>query len=111
MPMSKEDRAFLWDILSASCEIHEFTQEMDVHGYLSSRRTQLAVERLFEIIGEVSRNLSEEARSQYSVIPWRKIIGLRNLIAHDYGDINHERLWVVIRENVPDLIAEIKDVE
>ena len=47
-------------------------------------------------------------KEELNRIPWREIIGLRNILIHDYGEVNYARIWGTIREDLPDLIAQIK---
>jgi uncharacterized protein with HEPN domain len=63
----------------------------------------LAIERLLEILGEAARRVSEEFQNQHGEIPWRKIIGQRNVLAHEYGEIKLGRIWVLVTENLEEL--------
>ena len=64
-----------------------------------------AVERNIEIIGEAANHISEAFREAHSEIPWKSIIGQRHLLIHEYGEIKHERVWVVATKRIPELIA------
>lgn len=68
---------------------------------------QPAVERLLEILGEAARRVSDESQKEHGQIPWRKIIGQRNVLAHEYGEIRQERIWALITENIIDLVAQL----
>lgn len=65
---------------------------------------KLAVERSLEIIGEAASRVSNEFRDAHPEISWKGMKGLRNVLIHEYGEIKHERIWVVATERVPDLI-------
>jgi uncharacterized protein with HEPN domain len=73
-------------------------------------RTRLALERSMEIIGEAARRVSEKFRQEHHEIPWQGIIGLRNVIAHEYGELDHERLFTVAKKGVPDLIKSLNRI-
>lgn len=60
-----------------------------------------AVVRNFEIIGEASKNIPERIRHKYPSVPWRKMIGLRNLISHEYFGVDYEMIWTITKENLP----------
>ncbi len=60
-----------------------------------------ATVRNFEIIGEASKNIPEEIQIKYSEIPWKKMVGLRNLIAHEYFGIDYEMLWEIAKYHLP----------
>jgi uncharacterized protein with HEPN domain len=72
------------------------------------RRTQLAIERVLEIIGEAAGRISDSLRKAHPEIPWRQIIGQRNVLIHEYGEIKQDRLWKVAKENIPQLIEMLK---
>lgn len=63
-----------------------------------------AVERKIMIIGEAARRVSESFRKGHPEIPWASIIGQRNILAHEYGEILLERVWLVATERLPELI-------
>ncbi len=68
---------------------------------------RLAMERMFEILGVAAMRVSAEFRSAHPGIPWPRIVGLRNVIAHEYDDIIFDRLWEVLTEDVPALIQAL----
>lgn len=108
MPPESRDPAYLWDMLDAARSIQEFTKGVSQNLYLQNRMMQLAVERQLEVIGEAARRLSEVFRQTHSKIPWRSIIALRNVLAHEYGDIRHDRIWKVVTVHIPTLIAALE---
>jgi len=65
-----------------------------------------AVERHLEVIAEAARHVSGNARNMFPGIPWTSIIGLRNTIAHEYGEIRHEKVWGICTDRLPALIEE-----
>jgi uncharacterized protein with HEPN domain len=68
----------------------------------------LSLERLLEVVGEAARHVSDQQRAAAAAVPWERIIGQRNVLAHMYGEIRHERLYKTAREDVPDLIAALR---
>ena len=68
---------------------------------------RLAIERLLQNIGEAVRRLSPDFRAAHPEIPWQDIIGQRNVLVHEYGRINHDRLWLTGTSEVPDLIVAL----
>jgi len=71
----------------------------------------MAVERALEVIGEAARHVSPAYRQAHPEIPWRGIIAQRNILAHEYGEIKQERLWVVVTERIPELIALLEKLD
>jgi len=108
MPLDVKDAGRLWDMLDAARAAVEFVEGLSVDQYTSDRRTRNAVERNLEIIGEAARNVTEDARTQLPAIPWRSVVGLRNIIAHEYGEILHEKVWAICNRRLPDLIAQLE---
>lgn len=76
--------------------------------FLQDRKTRNAVERNLEIIGEAARCVSDETRSHNPNIPWKSIIGLRNVLTHEYGEIRYEILWSVVQEKLSLLIQQLE---
>jgi uncharacterized protein with HEPN domain len=103
MPNNPDD-APLWDMLDAARAIMDFTSDKKAEDYLRDRMLRGAVERHLEIIGEAARKVSESFRARQPEIPWRRIIGLRNILAHEYGEIKHERIWALISGEIPGLV-------
>jgi len=66
-------------------------------------KTRRAVEREIEIIGEAARGVSDHLRRATPQVPWRPIIAQRNILAHDYGEIQEELIWRVATVHLPDL--------
>ena len=94
--MRPEDRvrAKLWDMLQAAAEAHAMCEGLSFDEIATDRRTLLALERLMEILGECARGVPDEFRRTHDAIPWRAIIGMRNVLAHEYGSIDHRRLYL-----------------
>ena len=104
----KEELAYLWDILDAAKAIRDFTNQISFDQYLKDRKLQMAVERALEIIGIAARHVSERFQANHPEIPWKTMIGQRNVLAHEYGEIRQERIWTVVSINIPELIKQIE---
>ena len=92
MPPDRRDLANLWDMANTAEEVLDMTRNVPLASYLKDRMRQLAVKRAVEIIGEAARQVSEPVKSANSDIPWRLIVAQRNVLAHDYGAIDPERM-------------------
>ncbi|NMB86306.1 MAG: DUF86 domain-containing protein [Methanothrix sp.] len=110
--MQPQDRdiAYLWDMLDAAHAILDFIEETSFEHYLQDRMLQLAVERALEIIGEAARNVSPEFRLKHPEIPWRRIIGQRNVLAHEYGSIKQDLIWEVVTAHLPDMVLRLEQM-
>lgn len=108
MPLNDRDAAFLWDMLQAAREVDVMMQDHDHAGFQESLVLQRALERNLEIIGEAARRVSSEGQAALAKIPWREIIGQRNILAHEYGQIDHELLFKTVEEDIPALIRNLE---
>ncbi len=108
MQPEQRDAGYLWDMLDAARTAEQLSSNQDFTQYSNDRRTQLAVERSLEIIGEAASRVSTSFRNAHPEIPWRQIIGQRNVLIHEYGEIKQERIWKTVRENIPQLIELLK---
>jgi uncharacterized protein with HEPN domain len=105
---NESDAAYLWDIMEAAQLIRGFISDISAPQYLADKKSQLAVERAVEIIGEAARRLSDAFRQAHPEIPWASIIAQRNVIAHEYGEIKQERMWNIATKRVPALVSLIE---
>lgn len=108
MQISNRDAALLLDMVQVIQKLQESLQDISCEAFLESWMIQKAVERSFEILGEAARRLSEEFRNQHPQIDWSRMIGLRNIIAHQYEDVDYEILWGVITASLPDLLMHVE---
>ncbi|MCM8776866.1 MAG: DUF86 domain-containing protein [Candidatus Omnitrophica bacterium] len=101
--MRRTDREFLCDILEASTRIKSYINSLSYNEFLANIEKQDAVIRNIEIIGEATKNLSDEFKNKYKEIEWKKISGMRDKIIHFYFGVNLEIVWKVAKDEVPKL--------
>jgi uncharacterized protein with HEPN domain len=104
------DEAYLLDMYRHALEAAEFASGRTIDDFRSDLMLRRAVERAIEIVGEAARRISPEFQDQHTSIPWRRIAGLRNILAHQYGDVVPERFWSIVTEGVPELIDQLSSV-
>lgn len=80
----KKDKAYLQHILDAISDIERFMENVTQEEFYRNKEKQYAVLRALEIIGEATKNLSEELRTKYPEIPWRDIAGMRNKLIYEF---------------------------
>lgn len=107
MQLEERDQAYLWDMLEAVKEITAFLKGIRYDDFVRSKMIRSAVERQLMIVGEAANHVSEEFQEKHPEIPWRQIIGQRNVLAHEYGDIKVERVWAAATINVPALLKAL----
>jgi len=108
MRPESSDISYLWDMLDASMAIRQFLVGKTFNDYNTDRLLRGAVERHIEIIGEAARNVSADFQSKHPKIPWIKIIAQRHVLAHEYGEVKHERIWLVATVHISELIKLLK---
>ena len=111
MPLNENDLSFLIDIVDCIFDINEFTNGIQFHIFEKDKMRKLAVERQLEIIGQAANKISNNTQEAFKNIPWGNIIGLRNKLAHDYGEILAERIWNISRTSIQKLLEELKKIE
>lgn len=108
--MPRDSRLYLDDILESCRKIRSFTEGMSFQEFERDLKTQDAVIRNFEIIGEAARRLPEDIKSRFFGIEWAKIIGFRNILVHEYFGVKLETVWTAIQGKVPVLEEQTKTV-
>lgn len=105
---AERDAALIRDILGACREIRVYLGRGGYDEFVADAKTYRATERCLEIIGEAARALSLQAQQAYPQVPWRRIVGLRNRLSHEYGDIDYEEIFLIATVSVPELIAALE---
>ena len=109
--MSRRDPELLIeDILESAQKILDYTNNLSYDEFISDSKTIDAVARNFEVIGEAAAGLPETYRASYPNIEWRRIIGLRNRIVHDYFGIDYEVVWNIKTDYLPKLIESLRQL-
>jgi uncharacterized protein with HEPN domain len=108
MKPSERDAAHLWDMLDAAGHAKELVADVRFDDLMEDVRTRYALERALEIIGEAARRVSPALQARHAEIPWKGIIGFRNVLAHEYGEIDYRRLFTVATQGAPTLISSLQ---
>lgn len=108
--MSRDNRLFLDDILKSCDRILRYTKDMSFADFITNDKTYDAVLRNLEVIGEAVKNLPDDFRDLHPQIEWRKIAGLRDIVAHVYFGVNDEIVWDVIQNKIPVLHEQIASI-
>jgi uncharacterized protein with HEPN domain len=110
MQPEERDAAYLWNLMEAGRKIQEFTSGLSFSEYVNHASLPSAVERQFEILGEAARKVSASFKSEHPEIPWRRMIGLRNILAHRYYATDNALIWLIIHEKLPPVLAQIRSL-
>lgn len=106
--MKRSQRQYLLDILKAMNGALSFVQDTTFEELEGDLRTQYALQRAFEIVGEATKQLSPELREQYSEVPWRRMAGMRDLIIHKYFAVELETVWDTVHRHFPHDTAQLR---
>ena len=106
----KDETVYLKHIADAIAQIEDYLHEKSFEEFTGNKMFQDAVVRQLEIIGEASRNLSDDFRRLHSAVPWGQIAGMRNRIAHDYLNVDMEIVWDIVTHDLPVLKLRIADL-
>lgn len=105
---NSRDYAAIWDMTQAIREIQQFTADFSENTYLETLWIQRVVERNFEILGEACRRISRGFQQEHPEIDWRNTVALRNIIAHRYEYVDHEVLWNIAQNKLPELLDSLE---
>jgi uncharacterized protein with HEPN domain len=104
----RDNNIYLKNILDKAKEASGFCDKMSEEDFLNDAKTQSAVIMKLIIIGEEAKKLPEEITSKID-LPWKTIVGFRNMAVHEYFDIDLSQVWDTIQIDIPDLINKIED--
>jgi len=105
----KDQRVYLQDILSAIEHISAYTVD-GRDAFITDEKTQDAVIRQFSIIGEASAKLTPAFKATHEEIPWKDIVGMRNIIIHDYSETDLPTIWDTVVHGLPSLKTTVEDI-
>ncbi|MDO8529112.1 MAG: DUF86 domain-containing protein [bacterium] len=99
----KNDKTYIGHILEAIQKIETYKKDFNLESFLKNTLVSDAVIRELEIIGEASKNISEQFQKEHADIPWRKVIGIRNTLIHEYFGVNKKIVWNTCENDLPEL--------
>lgn len=109
--MKKDPTVFMKHISDSIKEIEEFTKEIHTKGkFLQKKVVYEAVIRKIEVIGEAVKNIPLSFRDKYPEIPWKGIAGMRDKLIHNYFDVDLDRVWIAVKEEIPELKKQIQEI-
>jgi uncharacterized protein with HEPN domain len=110
--MSKRtDQEFLSDIREALQRIAAYVTGMTYESFVADSKTQDAVIRNLEILGEAAKNISNELRAKYPSVPWRSMAGARDRLIHHYFGTNLDIVWQIITVELPQVHSQLETIK
>jgi uncharacterized protein with HEPN domain len=106
--LKKTPLLYLNDIAESIAAIESHIGAMSEEKYLEDIKTRDSVERRLEIIGEAVKKLDDETKKIAPLVPWKKIAGLRDILAHAYSTIEQEKIWEIVKNDLQPLKIEVR---
>ena len=103
----EQAKAYLWDIREAAREIEEFTRGVKFHQFEKNKILRYALERQLHVIGEAAVHISPQFRKKHPEINWKRLIELRNVIAHEYGETLMNRIWLAATDGLTEIVETL----
>ena len=104
--MKKDDRVYFLHIRDAIERVAEYTTD-GKDAFFADRKTQDAVVRNLEVIGEAVKHVSTELKAAHPDIPWQQIAGMRDKMIHEYFGVNLKVVWEVVARDLRELKGKI----
>jgi uncharacterized protein with HEPN domain len=101
---------YLKDILAAIASIEAFILGMDLEAFSLDDKTNSAVMRKLEIIGEAVKQIPEDLRQTHAQVPWKEMAGMRDKLIHFYFGVDYQLVWKTITERLPQVKQEIEKI-
>ncbi|AHJ28003.1 DUF86 domain-containing protein [Nodularia spumigena] len=106
--MSRNLRLYFEDILNSCDKVLRYTEGISYDQFFEDELRFDAVLRNLQIIGEAIKQVPTETRNRYPTVEWRKIAGLRDILAHAYFSLENEIIWDIVQNKVPLLQEQIE---
>lgn len=100
--------AYLRDMLDSAQLIRSYLNAVSRETFMNDIEKQDAVLRRFEIIGEAASRISPETQVMFPDLPFRSMKGMRNIIAHEYGDVDIEQVWITATTDLQGMLATLE---
>ena len=102
------DRQRLEDILNCISNVRQFVDGVSFDAFIDDKMRYFAVMKNIEVIGEAANMLTRNFRMNYPDLPWRMIIGMRNVLTHGYANVSDMKLWKTATEDLDSMYETIE---
>ncbi len=106
--MSRDWKLYFDDLIDFCQRVLAYTEGMSREQFEASQLNYDATVRNVELMGEAAKNIPEYVQARMPTVPWREIIGIRNVLAHGYFGVDNNILWHTIQHEVPSLLNSLE---
>ena len=96
----RRDKQRLEDMLNCICNVRQFINGVTFDAFVNDKMRYFAVMKNIEIIGEAANMLTRNFRMIHAELPWRMIVGMRNVPTHGYANVSDMKLWKTATEDL-----------
>lgn len=108
--MKSKDRIIIQKMITYIDDVQKYVDGLEAKDFLDDKKTITACAFTVSKIGELVKELTDETIDKYTNIPWNSIKGMRNRIVHDYDNVDLSVLWGTIKDSLPQLKDELKEI-
>ena len=106
----KEPKTFLMHIIDEIKYLHKKLEKLEYEEFIYDEDLKRIFVRSLEVIGEATKNLTNDFRNKYQQVEWKKITGLRDILIHQYFGIDYDRVWDIVKHKIPELKDKIENI-
>jgi uncharacterized protein with HEPN domain len=107
MSRKRRDKEYLADVVEAVQRIVSYTAELSYEEFLADRKTQDAVLRNLQVMGEAVKKLSALVKQAHPHLPWKQVAGMLDKVVHDYFGINYDIIWALAKQELPAMLPSL----
>lgn len=108
--MEKDYSIYVTDIIESIAHIEKYINAVSQQSFMNDTEKQDAVLRRLEIIGEAAARIPDTIRKENPTIPWKKVVGLRNIIIHDYMEVDIKTIWEIITVDLSETKRQFEEL-
>ncbi|MCF8033716.1 MAG: DUF86 domain-containing protein [Desulfarculaceae bacterium] len=108
--MKRDYADYIADMAESAKDIMAFTKGMTFDEFSADKKTQYAVIRSLEILGEAAKKIPDSIRKKYPSVPWKQMAGTRDKLIHEYHGVDLAIIWAVVEDELPKVIEEIEEM-
>lgn len=106
--MKKDPNVFIGHIIESIELIEHYSEKLTTNTFKQDQALQDAIIRRLEIIGEATKNIPTSFKADYADIPWKQMAGIRDMLIHEYFDIDLDLTWQVVKRELKPLKAKLQ---